>query len=312
MYCWYSDFWHLDIWIFVFGILIVVKLWNVERRTLVFCYCKFKSRADMQFFEYERKIECAISRKSFWVEDILLSIWGLRNLLFGRTSFSGMLKVVTSEPPFREQPYFDLLMILHDIWHAPFIKFHDPRKPLKLQQALCESSIYTSSGLVLVSKMQPKIMFVQAPSGTSIRHAWGFGEAGCHGGWEGAYEWNMSINKTIFSKQIINLLFLIHISRRNIIFPKQIIDFLGYFVFQNYIYIYIYIYIIIEQHTAASAAVAAAAPRSARSAAHTYLYINIDSHIYIYICIYIYIYYIKYITYIHMYTHIFIYIYICI
>ena len=35
----------------------------------------------------------------------LFSIWGVPNLLFGRTSFSGMLKVVLSEPPFRDQPY---------------------------------------------------------------------------------------------------------------------------------------------------------------------------------------------------------------
>ena len=34
-----------------------------------------------------------------------MSIRGGPNLLLGRTSFSGMLKVVMSEPPFRDQPY---------------------------------------------------------------------------------------------------------------------------------------------------------------------------------------------------------------
>ena len=35
----------------------------------------------------------------------LLLISGIPNLLLGRTSFSGMFKVVLSEPPFRDQPY---------------------------------------------------------------------------------------------------------------------------------------------------------------------------------------------------------------
>ena len=33
------------------------------------------------------------------------SVWGGPNLLLGRTSFSGMPKVVMSEPPFQDQPY---------------------------------------------------------------------------------------------------------------------------------------------------------------------------------------------------------------
>ena len=35
----------------------------------------------------------------------LFTFLGVLNLLFGRTSFSGMLKVVMSESPFRDQPY---------------------------------------------------------------------------------------------------------------------------------------------------------------------------------------------------------------
>ena len=40
----------------------------------------------------------------------LFSIDGVPNLLFWRTSISGMLKVVLSEPPFRDQPYSTLSM----------------------------------------------------------------------------------------------------------------------------------------------------------------------------------------------------------
>ena len=39
------------------------------------------------------------------LKNIYFSIFGVPNFLFGRTSFSGMLKEVMGEPPFREQQY---------------------------------------------------------------------------------------------------------------------------------------------------------------------------------------------------------------
>ena len=41
----------------------------------------------------------------------LFSIFGVPNLLFGRASFSGMLKVVMSETPFRDQPYLIFIFL---------------------------------------------------------------------------------------------------------------------------------------------------------------------------------------------------------
>ena len=46
---------------------------------------------------------------TFWTEPPFGS-----NLLLGRTSFSGMLEVVLSERPFRDQPYTRLLLLTRD------------------------------------------------------------------------------------------------------------------------------------------------------------------------------------------------------
>ena len=49
-----------------------------------------------------------------------ISVWGVPKLLFGRTSFPGMLKAVLREPLFRDQPYFTLLYLLSYLLTLPY------------------------------------------------------------------------------------------------------------------------------------------------------------------------------------------------
>ena len=59
----------------------------------------------------------------------LISILGVPNLLLGRTSFSGMLKVVLNEPLFRDQPYATmgrLEFLLSADLHSHRLQIHSP------------------------------------------------------------------------------------------------------------------------------------------------------------------------------------------
>ena len=60
---------------------------------------------DAVFCIEEKKPVRAVPRKSKIDVKTLFSFLRAQNLLFGRTSFSGMVKVAMSEIPFRDQPY---------------------------------------------------------------------------------------------------------------------------------------------------------------------------------------------------------------
>ena len=74
-------------------------------RKYFFIKLKFNQGRICCFRIEENKLVCAISRKSTMDAKTSFSICEVLNLLLGRNSFSGMLKVVLSEPPFRAQPY---------------------------------------------------------------------------------------------------------------------------------------------------------------------------------------------------------------
>ena len=70
-----------------------------------FCYFEFNSRADILFSNRGEKVSMGHYKEvEIGCINEKQSIWG-PSLLLGRTSFSDMLEVVMSEPPFQDQPY---------------------------------------------------------------------------------------------------------------------------------------------------------------------------------------------------------------
>ena len=109
-------------------------------------------------FRIEGKmLVCAISRKLKIDVKALISISEVSNFLFGRTFFSGLLKVVVSEPPFRDQPYHADAMFHRD--HRTIVAAGSKRVANMILQHMLRSSSKEYKGIPTAHISQTVIIF---------------------------------------------------------------------------------------------------------------------------------------------------------